>query len=798
MTDDETSTEPGRALAPIAEALAGKRIVVTGATGFLGTALVERLLRSVPTCHVSVLIRPGQRQSVADRVARDILRNDCFDRLRSELGDRFDAEVHRRLDAISGDVSTDGLGLDDAGREALGRADVVIHSAAAVSFDSPIDAATEVNLLGPARVARALAEASEGRSGPRPYLIAVSTAYVAGRRRGVAPERWEPSAPIGADVDWRAEVAYAARCRSDAEAESRSPAVTARLAKAAADELGAAGVPLLAQRAERLRQDFVADRLVELGRARSVGLGWPDVYAMTKALGERALTEAAGDLPVTILRPSIIESALAEPRPGWIRGFRMAEPVIISYARGLLREFPGIPEGIVDVIPVDFVVAALCLLAARGPSTGRPGAPEVVHATSGSSNPMRYSQFQGLIREWFGDHPLFDDKGQPIMLPEWSFPGRGRVSRQLRRASFALEQAEALLRKVPVRRGVPELTSRIDQQRSAVLRALEYVDLYGAYSETQVVFAAETLLDLAERLDPADRETFVVDPARIDWRHYVQDIHLPSIVRHARVRTSPERRRGPSRLERARTAALDPRRQAAVFDLENTLIASNVVLSYAWLATKELPVGERARLVARLLAEAPSLLAADRDDRADFLRKFYRRYEGAPLADLQRSSDELALVHLLSRAYPEGLRRVRAHREKGHRTVLLTGALDFVVEPFRPLFDTVLCPSVEVRDGTLTGRLGADAPAGEARPALLAEWAASAGIDLRETVAYADSASDLPLLEAVGWPMVVNPDTHLAAQARKRGWAVEQWRPAAAPIRHRLPFAPLPAGSRRR
>ena len=52
-----------------------------------------------------------------------------------------------------------------------------------------------------------------------------------------------------------------------------------------------------------------------------------------------------GELPVTFVRPSIVESALAEPRPGWIRGFRMAEPVIISYARGLLRQFPGRSRG---------------------------------------------------------------------------------------------------------------------------------------------------------------------------------------------------------------------------------------------------------------------------------------------------------------------------------------------------------------------------------------------------------------------------------------------------------------------
>ena len=72
-------------------------------------------------------------------------------------------------------------------------------------------------------------------------------------------------------------------------------------------------------------------------------------------------------MPITIVRPSIVESALAKPRPGWIRGFRMADPVILSYAHGLLKEFPGVPKGIIDVIPVDLVTAAIIAVAAHSP-----------------------------------------------------------------------------------------------------------------------------------------------------------------------------------------------------------------------------------------------------------------------------------------------------------------------------------------------------------------------------------------------------------------------------------------------
>lgn len=771
----------------IVERLAGKRIAVTGATGFLGTALVERLLRCVPDCELVLVVRPGWR-GADERVRRDILRNDAFDRLRAAAAESgsvtFEEEAARRIQAVAGDVTQDGLGLDEAGRSRLAACDAVVHAAAAVSFDAALDDAVEVNMLGPVRVAEAMRAAGAAADA---HLIAVSTCYVAGSRRGAAPEQLVDRSPFFVDVDWRGEADSARRARADAEQASRTPERLAALARAARRELGAAGTPALTAKIESLRRRWVDERLTEAGRARAASLGFPDAYAFTKALGERALAETRGGVPVSIVRPSIIESALAEPRPGWIRGFRMAEPVIAAYARGLLKEFPGVPEGIIDVIPVDLVVSAILAVAARGPVGDEP---DVVQVASGAANPLRYGKLVDLVRGWFIDNPVYDDRNQPIGVPEWSFPGRGRVARQLQRAQRTLDAADRALASLPLRGRRAELRVRLEERSDQLQRANGYVELYGAYAECEAVFGLDRLMEMWDRADPTDRAEFCFDPRVIDWSDYVREVHLPSMVRRARLKMAPGGPTTESRPVRLRRQVLDPERCLAVFDLENTLIASNVVASYSWLATRYLDPAQRARFVARTLREAPRLLALDRRDRSDFLRYFYRRFEGAPVDRLGADAREMLSDLLMAKSFPDGIRRIRQHRRVGHRTLLITGALDLVVAPLRPLFDDIIAAEMGADGGVYDGRLVSAPPTGEARYQMLADYAAGRGLDLRQSVAYADGTSDLPMLEAVGFPVAVNPETKLASLARRRGWLIEHWSTSAGAPAKPLPIAP--------
>ena len=199
------------------------------------------------------------------------------------------------------------------------------------------------------------------------------------------------------------------------------------------------------------------------------------------------------------------------------------------------------------------------------------------------------------------------------------------------------------------------------------------------------------------------------------------------------------------------------------------------------------------------MREAPGLLAMDRKDRSDFLRHFYRRYEDAPAEQIATDAQELLSALIVTKSFPAGIRRVREHRALGHRTILITGALSFAVEGLRPLFDEIVAAEMTIKpDGTYSGELAVVPPTGETRAQVLADYCAAEGLKLEESIAYADSTSDLPLLEAVGFPVAVNPETRLAAIARKRGWLVEQWSRASGGPRPLLPFGPVMVERERR
>ena len=126
----------------------------------------------------------------------------------------------------------------------------------------------EINLLGPSRVAAAIADV-----GSEAHLIAVSTAYVASTHQGEAKEELLTENRFTLDVPWEDEVTSARRLRADLQAESRKPERLRGFTKRARSEIGAAGDHLIAARAEKVREEWVSDELVQAGTARALSLG---------------------------------------------------------------------------------------------------------------------------------------------------------------------------------------------------------------------------------------------------------------------------------------------------------------------------------------------------------------------------------------------------------------------------------------------------------------------------------------------------------------------------------------------
>ncbi|MCU1693492.1 MAG: putative fatty acyl coA reductase [Frankiales bacterium] len=751
----------------LAERLAGRHVLLTGATGFVGEALLERVLADLPDTRVTVVVRGRPGEPAEQRVVALLLKP-AFAALRERDGAEAVAGlVGGRLQVVDADLGGPLPPLP-------GDVDVLVHCAGEVSFDPPIDEGFRTNLTGTLQLLEALRA-----GGSRPHVVHVSTAYVAGLRSG-----WVPEDRHTHTVDWRTEGAAAQALGERADLESREPAVLAELLAEARKARSAAGPQAVATEAERLRLRWARTRLVEAGRERARTLGWADCYTLTKALAERAVEEACADwgVPLSVVRPSIIESALERPAPGWIEGFKMAEPVILAYGQGLLPDFPAAPEAAIDVVPVDVVVGALVAAAASPPPVGEPAWYQV---GSSARNPLRFADLYGHVRTYFSRHPLPERGRGHHAVPVWDFAGGTRLERRLRFAERGQGLAERALGALPSVSALRPLRARLEGTERQLRSVRRLSDLYQAYTQAELVYADDNVLALHQALDPTDRALFGCDVAVVDWEHYLVDLHCPSITGLLRWGAALPPRPRPVRTE----AVPDSSGQVvAAFDMDGTLLPSTVVEALAWVRLADAPPGRWPRELVRLAADLPRLASAERHSRAGVVRAVTERYAGADVEALAALVDERVGSEVLSRLSPAAVRVVRAHRAAGHRTVLVTGALDVFTRPLAPLFDEVLAAQLDVGpDGTATGRLVASPVVGEARAAWLQRRTAQEGWDLSRSAAYADSLSDLPMLQAVGLPVAVNPDAALAKVARREKWPVEHW--ASTPGRSRFALA---------
>jgi fatty acyl-CoA reductase len=480
-------------------ALSGKRVLLTGATGFLAKVVLEKLIRTAPDLGgVILLIRGGGKGDARERFQRQIATSSIFDALRAERGawlERFFAE---QVECVTGEVTEPHFGLDEGCfRDLAARTGLVVNAAASVNFREPLDQALRINTLS-LRHLTALARLANAP------LVQVSTCYVNGYNRGDMFE----------DVVHPAGRAAIARGRDGHYAvEALAERLLRKIDRVKARVQARSSDP------ERLAQALTALGIREANRH-----GWNDTYTFTKWMGEQLAMRGMQGRPLTIVRPAIIESTLQSPAPGWLEGVKVADAVILAYARGRTSFFPARPNGIIDVIPADLVANSILMAAAE--ALGGPVGHRVYQCCSGSSNPITVGELIRLLqgesqRNWRQYDKLFHQE------PRHSFRVVGNVRFRLAMAGVALGAlAWSGLRRLA---GQPGETPAMEKLRTTRLLAITF----SFYAQPRYRFHNERLLALAGRFGDIERALYPVDAGLIDWEDYLCRVHMAGLNRYA-------------------------------------------------------------------------------------------------------------------------------------------------------------------------------------------------------------------------------------------------------------------------
>ncbi len=214
-------------------------------------------------------------------------------------------------------------------------------------------------------------------------------------------------------------------------------------------------------------------------------------------------------------------------------------------------------------------------------------------------------------------------------------------------------------------------------------------------------------------------------------------------------------------------------RRAALFDMDRTLVrrdTASLFLRYQR-DIGELPAREFLQGAWWIFLYTLGICDAPR-----IAEKALRRYSGRIEAQLYESCEKWYESYVRPHVSEIARRVVGQHQANGDVVAIVSGALRFAVRPLaRELgIDHVVCSEVESENGVLTGR-PRQLCFGRSKVELAASVAAAAGFSLDDATFYSDSITDLPLLERVRTPVVVNPDSRLRRVAGRRGWRTERW-----------------------
>lgn len=213
---------------------------------------------------------------------------------------------------------------------------------------------------------------------------------------------------------------------------------------------------------------------------------------------------------------------------------------------------------------------------------------------------------------------------------------------------------------------------------------------------------------------------------------------------------------------------------AAFYDLDGTLVRTNLVHAFAFTARNQQGLVKSALKTVYTLASVPMFLAADFWNRRLFNDLFFVRYRGESEDRLRSMAQELFDTVLKPSIFPGAYELIDKSRQLGLRQVIVTGALDLTVAPLARYLkiDDYVTNRLEFVDGYATGRLLPPIMAAATKASWMRIYAEKENLNLSDCYGYSDSLSDLPMLSVVGHPTAVNPDLRLRSTALQHDWPV--------------------------
>eukprot|EP01094_Clydonella_sp_ATCC50884_P002152 TRINITY_DN11657_c0_g1_i1.p1 TRINITY_DN11657_c0_g1~~TRINITY_DN11657_c0_g1_i1.p1 ORF type:complete len:1182 (-),score=509.15 TRINITY_DN11657_c0_g1_i1:235-3780(-) len=444
----------------IVERFRGKNVYITGATGFVGKIIVEKLLRSCPGIgDIYLLIRPGKKMGPEERLKKLMTESRVFDRIRREQGDEGFERLAEKVKAVSGDVGKDELGMSPEDIEVVTEnVSVFIHSAATINFNEPMHVAVNLNTLGTLRV---LSLAKRCRR--LDAFTHISTAYVNCNKKGTIEEKLYP-------LDYDPEDMLKKLLDTDpAELERMTP------------------------------------RLLD---------GYPNTYTFTKSLTEHLLWNRRHDIPLFVFRPSIIGASYKEPSPGWLDAISAASSLYLTAGVGVMKfVLARRPDRIGDQVPADTVVNSV--IAGTADIMDGQNRFNVVQCGTSKNKPLTWAFVRKVILPYIVRKP----PRRVFSKPDFNFV----TSDTLYHIMYFLQYRVPVVafKAYANTLGTEKQRKQAKTYESLSRRVGMIADNFEFFVNNEWIFDTANTYAIWEKMSPQEQIEFNFDMRQIDWEEYL-------------------------------------------------------------------------------------------------------------------------------------------------------------------------------------------------------------------------------------------------------------------------------------